>query len=387
MNNWQSKKLGEIVNIKNGTWGTADTQGTAVLRSTNFTNEGDLSYDNVAYREIQKNKISELSLKKGDILLEKSGGGPTQPVGRVVLYDKEQDKAVVFGNFISRLRPFGIDNKFLFYFLLVFYKKGYTNRLQNQTTGIRNLILKKYLDTEILFPILVIQKQIVEKLDAIKKMQELNQKEIEKAEELLNSYLARAFEPQKRGKIKKLSELFVRGSKTILPVTLGDKLVNYIGLENIESNTGRLVGFSESIAKTIKSAKTKFTKGDTLYGKLRPYLNKVWFATTDGICSTDIWVLKAQESEILPELLPILLRFPEIVKKTLAGMTGTSLPRVNSRVFDNIEVNILPIEKQKILVEEVMTIQAYQQSLQMKKEKLSLLFDSALNKYMKPNQI
>ena len=61
MNNWQSKKLGEIVNIKNGTWGTADTQGTAVLRSTNFTNEGDLSYDNVAYREIQKNKISELS--------------------------------------------------------------------------------------------------------------------------------------------------------------------------------------------------------------------------------------------------------------------------------------------------------------------------------------
>ena len=244
--------------------------------------------------------------------------------------------------------------------------------------------LKKF-DIEI--PPISVQQQVVEKLDAIKRMQELNQKEITKVKELFNSHLSRAFRPQTGGTIKRLGELFLRSSRTVLPITLGDKLVNYIGLENIESNTGRLVSFSPCTAKTIKSAKTKFSKGDTLYGKLRPYLNKVWLATMDGICSTDIWVLKAQENMIRLELLPILLRFPEIVKQTLAGMTGTNLPRVNAKTFDYIEIAVLPIEKQKLLIEEVMKIQIYQQSLQTENEKLSQLFDSALNKFMKPNQI
>lgn len=63
-------------------------------------------------------------------------------------------------------------------------------------------------------------------------------------------------------------------------------IVKYIGLENIESNTGTLVGDINSEYSLIKSAKTRFNKGDILYGKLRPNLNKVWQAEFDGICST-----------------------------------------------------------------------------------------------------
>ena len=52
------------------------------------------------------------------------------------------------------------------------------------------------------------------------------------------------------------------------------------------------------------------------YGKLRPYLNKVWLADFDGICSTDIWALRAKEGIILPQLLGAILQQSSIVQKS-----------------------------------------------------------------------
>ncbi|MBU4077071.1 MAG: SAM-dependent methyltransferase, partial [Euryarchaeota archaeon] len=62
--------------------------------------------------------------------------------------------------------------------------------------------------------------------------------------------------------------------------------VNYIGLENIESENGNLIGNIVTEISEIKSMKLKFLKNDILYGKLRPNLNKVWLASFSGICST-----------------------------------------------------------------------------------------------------
>jgi restriction endonuclease S subunit len=66
----------------------------------------------------------------------------------------------------------------------------------------------------------------------------------------------------------------------------------YVGLENIESETGRLVGQTRTPYREIKSVKTRFAPADVLYGKLRPVLNKVYLAEETGICSTDILVFR-----------------------------------------------------------------------------------------------
>ena len=92
--------------------------------------------------------------------------------------------------------------------------------------------------------------------------------------------------------VVKLGEIFEKVNENINPQELDGKVI-YIGLENIESNTGKLVGEVETTYKEIKSAKTRFKKGDILYGKLRPNLNKVYFANFDGVCSTDIMVLRS----------------------------------------------------------------------------------------------
>ena len=67
----------------------------------------------------------------------------------------------------------------------------------------------------------------------------------------------------------------------------------YIGLEHIEKDTAKIVG--KGTAAEVKSTKSVFREGDLLYGKLRPYLNKVWLAEFDGMCSTDILVFPKTE--------------------------------------------------------------------------------------------
>lgn len=67
----------------------------------------------------------------------------------------------------------------------------------------------------------------------------------------------------------------------------------YIGLEHVEAHTTRLLG--RGTAADVKSAKSVFKAGDVLYGKLRPYLNKVVRPDFDGVCSTDFLVFGESE--------------------------------------------------------------------------------------------
>ena len=73
-----------------GEWGE-EGLGIKVLRTTNFTNSGEVNYTDVVERSIESKKVEQKKLKKGDTILEKSGGSPSQPVGRVVYFEKDDD--------------------------------------------------------------------------------------------------------------------------------------------------------------------------------------------------------------------------------------------------------------------------------------------------------
>ena len=74
--------------------------------------------------------------------------------------------------------------------------------------------------------------------------------------------------------------------------------VNYIGLADIESNTGELSGFQPTEGSKILSSSPTFEKGDILYGRMRPYLNKVWVAEFDGVCSGEALVFRAKTDKV-----------------------------------------------------------------------------------------
>ncbi len=131
-----------------GEWGTDDTDGngTPVLRTTNFTNDGVISYSNVVTRKIQKRNINDKFLRQGDIIIEKSGGSDKQPVGRVVFFDGEENK-YLFNNFTGLLRVKDKDSwlpRYVFYVLYANYLYGGTRPYENRTTGLHNLQTDSY---------------------------------------------------------------------------------------------------------------------------------------------------------------------------------------------------------------------------------------------------
>ena len=111
-------------------------------------------------------------------------------------------------------------------------------------------------------------------------------------------------EVPKGWELVKLGDTFEESNQKWLPNSKS-KIINYVGLENIESNTGALVKFIPVESSKIKSSKTIFTKKTVLYGKLRPYLNKVLLPTFDGICSTDILSLTPKSNNNEPSVEPI----------------------------------------------------------------------------------
>ena len=164
---WRWVTLGEVLAVADvGVWGDADPGGVSVLRSTNFRNDGTLDLCRLSIRAIAPERRTAKRLLPGDILLERSGGGPSRPVGRVCLF-KGDDREHVFGNFCQRLRPRnGIcDSVFLFWYLYFFHMRGGTEQFQNRTTGIRNLQYKRYLSSEVPLPPIEEQRRIVSDLE------------------------------------------------------------------------------------------------------------------------------------------------------------------------------------------------------------------------------
>lgn len=154
----------------------------------------------------------------------------------------------------------------------------------------------------------------------------------------------------------KLADVCNKISDIVNPSSIDGK-VNYIGLENIESNSGTLLGNIRTDASSIKSTKNRFKAGDILYGKLRPNLNKVYYATIDGICSTDIYVLRPKENAI-SKFISIMLRDAAFNEKVLQGLKGAQLPRVDFNYMSSIIFPLPPLKVQEEIVKE---LDAYQQ--------------------------
>ena len=116
-----------------GEWGMEDENGNGipVLRTTNFTNEGTVNYSNIVTRIIEKKNIEEKFLRKGDIIIEKSGGSDKFPVGRVIYFDGEEN-IYLFNNFTGLLRVKNLKKwypKYVFYSLLCHINCQTTNYL------------------------------------------------------------------------------------------------------------------------------------------------------------------------------------------------------------------------------------------------------------------
>lgn len=181
-----------------GEWGKEleeGEQGVPVIRTTNFTNIGRLNLKDLVFRNIDIDKYSNKRLNKGDLIIEKSGGSPTQPVGRVVIFDEDNDKTYFFNNFTSVLRPKEMLNShYALYLMKDLYNKRKVLKYQNKTTGIINLKLNDYIsNTKIELPSIDIQERIAEVLDLNQSLIDKKKEQIEKLDLLVKSKFIEMF--------------------------------------------------------------------------------------------------------------------------------------------------------------------------------------------------
>ncbi len=118
----------------------------------------------------------------------------------------------------------------------------------------------------------------------------------------------------------------------------------YIGLEHIQKDTGKIV--DEAKEELITTVKNRFYAGEILYGKLRPYLNKVALASCEGVCSTDILVLRPT-SKIEPRYLFHYMLSDGFVRDMSANVSGANLPRVSTKYILSYPVPLPDLDTQR----------------------------------------
>lgn len=259
-----------------GEWGDEPEQDDGelvkVIRTTNFTNIGRIDLEKeVVIRRIKHDLVSSKKLLPGDIIIEKSGGSPTQPVGRVVYFDND-DEDYLCNNFTSILRAKeGTNSKYLLYFLLYQHLSKKTLRFQNKTTGIINLQLKNYLESSLIpIPSILTQEKIVEILDKAQELIDKRKEQIEKLDEFIQSIFLDMFGDPIKNPKEWNQKSFANGIQSIkygvsIPPVFSREGIPFIRATNIKN--GRIIENDMkyiSLEEAQKIEKCKLEVGDIL---------------------------------------------------------------------------------------------------------------------------
>lgn len=113
---------------------------------------------------------------------------------------------------------------------------------------------------------------------------------------------------------------------------------NYLGLANVQPNTGERI---ESTDEDGKGNCFSYIEGDVLFARLRPYLNKVYRAESNGVCSTEFHVIRVHKENsgrprFIPDYLAAVLRSSIVLSQTRHMMTGNTHPRLTNEDVVNL---------------------------------------------------
>lgn len=126
----------------------------------------------------------------------------------------------------------------------------------------------------------------------------------------------------------------------------------YIGLDDVEAHTMRLIGWKS--AGSLKSSAKKFYKRDVLYSRLRPYLNKIWVADRDGLCSSEFIIFPKQQ-DIDPKFLAYRISARDFVAFANSLNSGDR-PRVNFKQISSFGIPAFDVNEQQLIVEKIETL-------------------------------
>ena len=144
----------------------------------------------------------------------------------------------------------------------------------------------------------------------------------------------------------KLGDVCKEDRKTIKATDDLAKELPYLSLEHIQTQTGAILWNPSDISEYGGKSNTFFFDDrHILYGKLRPYLNKVAIPNFAGRCTTEL--IPIIPIHVTRDYLVWILRRPESVAYAMKGRTGSRMPRTNMKEFMSMDIPLPPLEEQK----------------------------------------
>ena len=374
-----------------GEWGSEDENGIGIpiLRTTNFTNEGVINYNNVITRIITKKNISEKYLRKGDIIIEKSGGSDKQPVGRVVYYDG-LDNTYLFNNFTALLR---VKNqkiwvpRYVFYALLKNYRQGGTIPFENKTTGLHNLKIDAYINNFKINEIPInIQQKICVILDKIQGIIRVRKQQLIDFDTLIKARFVEMFGNFDLSQMKedwlKISEIgTVIGGST--PKTENsdywDGEYRWITPAELEADSGYIYDSVRKLTKAgVDSCSLKELPVNTVLLTSRAPIGKVGLAGETLYCNQGFKNIICKD-RVLPKYLYFLLLF-NVDYLNLLGR-GATFKEISKKIVENIKIPVPPLNLQEQFSAFVTQVDKSKSVIQKSLKETQLLFDSLMQEY------
>lgn len=135
----------------------------------------------------------------------------------------------------------------------------------------------------------------------------------------------------------------LRGEKTG-----GTNGARYVGMEHVLSKVGKFNPVVEGTQEEAESTVSVFSKGDVLFGKLRPYLAKCVVADTDGVCSSEFLVLSPSD-EVVPAYLNATMLMQEFIDAVDASTYGAKMPRADWGFIGQQRLPLPPPDEQQAI--------------------------------------
>ena len=379
---WDLKRLRYSIRAcLNGVWGEEPVGGpedVICVRVADFDRiKNKIVLNEPTFRSVPLRQLEELTLKSGDLLLEKSGGGEQQPVGAVVLYDLGAQS--VCSNFIARIKiEDDYSSVFLLYLHKHLYESGVNKRSIKQNTGIQNLDLKSYLSEYVGLPDIKEQIAIASfldretaKIDAlIAKQERLIELLQEKRTALITRAVTKGLDPDvpmkdsgvewlgeipAHWKVKPLKAVAFVNPETLAEDTDPDYEFDYIEITDVNFD-GSISGKEFMYFNNAPSrAKRKVIQGDIIISTVRTYLKAIALIkesnTRELIVSTGFAVLRNKDKgELENEFLWRLVQSSIFVEKVVSYSEGVSYPAITPYVLGTLPIWFPPPTEQKEIV-------------------------------------
>ena len=193
------------------------------------------------------------------------------------------------------------------------------------------------------------QKYIVDGLNRIIKIKEQRQRKLLLLDDLIKARFVELFGDlklnSKNWKIVGFSECAGIDTNMIHDFR-GYENYPHIGIDSIEKETGRLVGYRTISEDGVISGKYLFTPAHIIYSKIRPNLNKVAMPDFDGLCSADAYPILVKDGICNREYFGYTLRSQYFLDYILTFSNRTNLPKVNKSQVEGFTLPLPPIELQ-----------------------------------------